>query len=134
MTHEGFKYFVHETLEGGRFIAKANGHHQELAMAFMSVKRSFRNIRLYPNLVLARAEIEFNEELSKLELIQKVINDPSYTSMSSTEGHQFLTLVLSRIRAIQVLMRKSTNPFSQYMDRSRQRIHNYRILKDFPPF
>jgi hypothetical protein len=32
------KYVVHETLEGGRCIAKAKGHHQELIMAFMSEK------------------------------------------------------------------------------------------------
>jgi hypothetical protein len=76
MMQKGFKYFVHETLEGGRCIAKAKGHHQELIMAFMSVKKSFRNIHFFHvNLVIAQAKIEFGEELSTLEFIQKVIND-----------------------------------------------------------
>jgi hypothetical protein len=54
MMEKGLKYVVHETLEGGRCIAKAKGHHQELIMAFMSEKSSFGNIYLlHVNLVIA---------------------------------------------------------------------------------
>jgi hypothetical protein len=76
MMQKGFKYFVHETLKGGRCIANAKGHHQELVMASMSEKNIVRNIcLLHANLVIAREEIDFGEDLSTLELIQKVIND-----------------------------------------------------------
>ena len=49
------KDMVHETLEGGRCIAKVKGNHQELIMALMGAKNSFGNIDLlhanifYPN-------------------------------------------------------------------------------------
>jgi len=70
MMYKGFKYFFHETLEGGRCIAKSKGNHQEIIMALMSVKISFRNIHFFhANLVLARVEIKFGEVLSILEFI-----------------------------------------------------------------
>jgi hypothetical protein len=34
---KGLKYVFHETLEGGRCMVKAKGHHQELIMAFINV-------------------------------------------------------------------------------------------------
>jgi hypothetical protein len=40
MMEKGLKYVVHEILEGGRFIAKEEVHHQELVITFMSVKNS----------------------------------------------------------------------------------------------
>ena len=68
--------FFRETLEGGRYIAKAKGNHQELLMAFVSVKNSFRNIHLlHANLVIIQVKIESGESLSTLELIQIVINN-----------------------------------------------------------
>jgi hypothetical protein len=36
MTQKGLKYFVHETLDGGRCIVNPKGHYKELMMAFMS--------------------------------------------------------------------------------------------------
>jgi hypothetical protein len=39
--YKGLKYLVHETLEDGRCIENYKGHHQELIMAFMSVKIQF---------------------------------------------------------------------------------------------
>jgi hypothetical protein len=76
MMKKGLKYFVQDTREGGRCIAKAKGHHQELILAFVSDKINFRNFHLlHVNLVIARAEIKFGEELSTLKIIQKVSND-----------------------------------------------------------
>jgi len=41
MMQKGFKYFVHETLDGGMCIAKDKWNHQELVMSFMSMKIFF---------------------------------------------------------------------------------------------
>jgi hypothetical protein len=57
-------------------IAKDKGHQQELIMTFMSANNSFRNIHFFhANLVIARVEIKFGEELSTLEFIPIVINE-----------------------------------------------------------
>jgi hypothetical protein len=51
---------VHETIEGEWCIVKAKGHHQELIMAFVSVKHSFGNIGLlHMNLVIVGMQINF---------------------------------------------------------------------------
>jgi hypothetical protein len=54
MMNKGLKYFVCETLEGGRCIAKSKvGIHQKLKMSFMSAKISFRNVHfLHANWVI----------------------------------------------------------------------------------
>ena len=76
MTYKGLKDVVHETLEIGRCIAKAKGHHQEIVVVFMSEKRNFGNVCcLHANLVVVRMDIKFGEELRTFELIQEVIND-----------------------------------------------------------
>jgi len=75
MMKKWFKYVVHETLECGMWIAKANGHHQELVMAFMNEKIKFGNtLFFHVNLLISRIEIKFGEELSTFELIEEVVN------------------------------------------------------------
>jgi hypothetical protein len=70
------KDVVHETLEGGRCITKAKGHHQELIMAFMSEKTLFWDIGLlHANLVIVGTKIKFGKELGTLEIIQEIIID-----------------------------------------------------------
>jgi hypothetical protein len=76
------KDVVYETLEGGRHIAKAKGHHQELIMAFMSAKSCIGNISLlHANLVIVGTKIKFGEALSTFELIQKIVNDSRNLSL-----------------------------------------------------
>jgi hypothetical protein len=47
MTFKGFKYMIHETLEGGGCTTKAKRNNQELIMAFISEKEKFGNSNLF---------------------------------------------------------------------------------------
>jgi hypothetical protein len=76
MTKKRVEDMVHEALKGGGGVTQPKGHDQKLVVALMSAKGCLRNVRLFhTDLVIARAKINFGEELGTTQFIQEVIND-----------------------------------------------------------
>ena len=75
----GLKYFIHQCLEHGRGICEAKWHDQKFIMALMCVESCFKDIIcMDPNLVIPRTKIQLGENMSTMELIQKLINNRNW--------------------------------------------------------
>ena len=72
---KGFEYIVHHTLKGRGSVAKSERHDFELVGSEFGLEGCLVDIlRVNPNLMVTRREVELSEVFSALQMIQNFIN------------------------------------------------------------
>jgi hypothetical protein len=69
------KNVIHEGLERGRRVAKAERHHQELVQVIVRAERRLLDVLwAHAHLVIRRSQIQLGEETCAMELVEELVH------------------------------------------------------------